>query len=86
MRAFKCCVNLDCDAYKKIHYKKNDQFCVKCGSPLSFVCAGCWKPMESDEERYCIGCTTEKEQKRPRQWIKRRRLVVLLEQWVQRLV
>lgn len=52
MRAFKGCVNLDCDAYKKIHYKKNDQFCVKCGSPLSFVCAGCWKPMESDEERY----------------------------------
>lgn len=64
MRAFKGCVNLDCDAYKKIHYKKNDQFCVKCGSPLSFVCAGCWKPMESDEERYCIGCTTEKEQKK----------------------
>lgn len=64
MKAFKGCTNLDCKAYKKIHYKKEDQFCVKCGQPLSFVCAECWKPMEEDKEKYCISCLAEKEQKK----------------------
>lgn len=64
MKAFKGCTNLDCKAYKKIHYKKEDQFCVKCGQPLNFVCAACWKPMEEDKEKYCISCSAEKEQKK----------------------
>lgn len=64
MKAFKGCTNSNCRAYKKIHYKKEDQFCVKCGQPLSFVCAECWKPMEEDRERYCISCRALKEQNR----------------------
>ena len=63
MKAFKGCTNSDCKAYKKIHYKKEDQFCVKCGQKLSFVCAECWKRMEKDKEKYCISCSAEKEQK-----------------------
>ena len=64
MKAFKGCTNSDCKAYKKIHYKKDDQFCLKCGQQLKFVCAECWKPMEKDNEKYCISCSAEKEQKR----------------------
>lgn len=64
MKAFKGCTNPNCKAYKKIHYKKEDQFCVKCGQKLEFVCAECWKPMEEDKEKYCISCMAEKEQKR----------------------
>ena len=64
MRAFKGCTNLDCKAYKKTYYKKDDHFCVKCGQTLSFVCSECWKPMEDDKEKYCISCSAEKEQKK----------------------
>lgn len=68
MKAFKGCTNPDCKAYKKIHYKKADAFCLKCGNPLSFVCAECWKPMEDGKERYCISCAAEKEQHRAEGW------------------
>jgi len=64
MKAFKGCINTDCKAYKKIHYKKNDEFCLKCGNQLAFVCADCWKPMESGKEKYCTSCAALKEQKR----------------------
>lgn len=63
MKAFKGCTNPDCKAYKKIHFKKDDQFCLKCGEPLSFVCAECWKVMDSNKEKYCISCAAQKEQK-----------------------
>lgn len=64
MKAFKGCINPECKAYKKIHYKYDDEFCLKCGSPLSFVCAECWKPMAEGKDRYCVSCSAEKEQKR----------------------
>ena len=64
MKAFKGCTNVDCKAYKKIHYKNEDQFCLKCGKPLSYVCAECWKIMEDSKDRLCISCQAEKEQKR----------------------
>ena len=41
MKAFKGCTNSDCKAYKKIHYKKEDQFWVKGGQQLSLICAEC---------------------------------------------
>lgn len=62
MKAFRGCTNVECKAYKKVHYKKNDDFCLKCGKPLSFVCADCWKPMEDGNVKYCISCKIEKEQ------------------------
>ena len=64
MKAFKGCINQSCGAYNKIRYKRNDQYCLKCGYTLSFVCAECWKPMESDENRLCTSCAALKEQKR----------------------
>lgn len=68
MKAFKGCTNPDCIAYKKVHYKKTDAFCLKCGNPLSFVCAECWKPMEDGKEKFCISCSAEKEQHRAEIW------------------
>lgn len=68
MKAFKGCINTDCKAYKKIHYKKDDEFCLKCGNQLSFVCAECWKPMENGKKKYCISCAALKEQKRAANW------------------
>ncbi|MCF0134004.1 MAG: hypothetical protein HUJ72_09070 [Blautia sp.] len=68
MKAFKGCINPECKAYKKIHYKKDDQFCLKCGTSLSYVCAECWKPMENGDEKYCISCSAEKEQKKAENW------------------
>ena len=67
MKAFKGCTNTDCIEYKKTHYKKDDQYCPKCGKPLSFVCAECWKPLEDGSEKYCISCKAKKEQKRAEQ-------------------
>lgn len=64
MKAIKGCTNFECKAYKKIHFKKDDQFCTKCGKPLSFVCAECWKAMENDTEHYCMSCNALREQKR----------------------
>lgn len=63
MKAFKGCTNPSCKSYKKIHYKKDDDFCTKCGSALSYVCAACWKPLEDESFKYCISCKAEKEQK-----------------------
>lgn len=68
MKAFKGCTNFECRAYKKVHYKKDDVFCLKCGNQLSFVCAECWKPMEDGKEKYCISCAAEKEQHRAEKW------------------
>ena len=68
MKAFKGCTNFECIAYKKVHYKKDDVFCLKCGSQLSFVCADCWKPIEDGKAKYCISCAAEKEQHRAEKW------------------
>lgn len=41
MKPFKGCVNENCSAYKKIHYRRDDHYCRKCGHPLYSVCADC---------------------------------------------
>ena len=64
MKAFKGCINKDCKAYKKVKYKKEDQFCKACGQPLQFVCADCWKQLDSDDSRLCENCSLEREQKK----------------------
>ncbi|MDD3338136.1 MAG: hypothetical protein PHS82_04690 [Lachnospiraceae bacterium] len=60
MKVFKGCINPSCSAYKKIHYKKNDDYCTKCGAPLQFVCADCWTQLEDDSEKYCILCKNKR--------------------------
>ncbi len=64
MKAFKGCTNENCQAYEKIHYKKDDRFCSKCGCALSYVCADCWKVLETNENRLCISCEAKREQKK----------------------
>ncbi len=64
MKAFKGCINLNCEAYKKVKFKDNDKFCTKCGEPLSYVCANCWKVMADNTERYCTICEALREQKK----------------------
>lgn len=66
MKAFKGCTNINCKAYKKTHYKDDDEYCVKCGEPLNYVCADCWKVLENNKEKYCVGCSALREQNRQR--------------------
>ena len=60
MKAFKGCINSSCSVYKKIRYKKNDNFCTKCGGPLQFVCADCWTQLDDDSEKYCVFCKNKR--------------------------
>ena len=64
MKAFKGCVNPEWSCYKKKHYKKSDQYCLKCGEPLHFVCAECWKVLEDDQSRYCSYCEAARKDRR----------------------
>lgn len=41
MNAFKEGTSPECKAYKKVHYNKNNEYCLKGGRLLSFVCAEC---------------------------------------------
>ena len=38
MKRVKACLNSECSECKKTYYKATDEFCVKCGSKLSYVC------------------------------------------------
>lgn len=56
MKKVKGCLSADCSEYKKNHYKETDQYCVNCGSKLSYVCKNkkCFKQIPDDsKEAYC---------------------------------
>lgn len=56
MAKIKGCTNSRCVAHtKKITYKKSEDFCSKCGQPLSFVCKSCYTPIEESQKR-CVMC------------------------------
>ena len=38
MKRVKGCLNSKCVEYKKTYYKESDEYCVKCGTKLSYVC------------------------------------------------
>ena len=38
MKRVKGCLNNKCVEYKKTYYKESDEYCVKCGTKLSYVC------------------------------------------------
>lgn len=63
MKPFKGCVNEDCSAYKKIHYHRDDCYCLKCGHPLYFVCADCWTVLEDDGQKFCNACQAKRTQR-----------------------
>ena len=63
--AVKGCTNITCGAYhKRIRYKKSDDFCSKCGQPLTYVCKNCFSPVENASDRYCVACSEEMAEKR----------------------
>ena len=47
-KRIKGCTNPTCECkFNKTKYNFNDEFCVKCGSSLVYVCSNCLKPFES---------------------------------------
>lgn len=64
MKAFKGCINESCKAYKKKHYKNDDNYCLICGQKLYFVCADCWKQFDDNKEKYCILCKAARDDKK----------------------
>lgn len=66
MAKIKGCVYSECLAkQKKMHYKKDDSFCTKCGRELSYVCKKCHTVMqEKDKGNLCLRCISDKKDKR----------------------
>lgn len=66
MAKIKGCTKAGCNANtKKVHFKKDDEFCTKCGMKLEFVCKKCHSPIaETTKGNLCVRCKAEKEDKR----------------------
>lgn len=68
MKAFKGCVNENCESRrKKTHYKDSDRYCPKCGQELHYVCADCWTQLDDNKNRYCIICEGNRKDKKDKQ-------------------
>ena len=67
MKRVKGCLNSNCDEYKKTYYKVSDEYCVKCGTKLSYVCKHhkCFKQIPDDiKEIYCPVHIAERKDKK----------------------
>lgn len=67
MKRVKGCLNNNCIEYKKTYYKKSDEYCVKCGAKLSYVCMHhkCFKQIPDNiEETYCPVHLAERKDKK----------------------
>ena len=56
MGRVKGCLNKSCKEYHKKYYKESDEYCVKCGSKLEFICKHpkCFKQIPANpKEKYC---------------------------------
>lgn len=56
MKRVKGCLNSNCKEYRKTYYKESDEYCVKCGTKLSYVCKHpkCFKQIPDNvKEAYC---------------------------------
>lgn len=57
MKAFKGCINRECDAFqKRIHYKGEYRYCPYCAQKIEYVCADCWTVLEQNHKRLCPDC------------------------------
>ncbi len=65
-RKVKGCMTTGCVANKKkIKYKNDDNFCLKCGSPLVEVCKKCYTPLPANHaQAICDRCIAEKADKK----------------------
>jgi predicted amidophosphoribosyltransferase len=63
----KGCINESCEAYKeKIKYKDSETYCSRCGSQLAYVCKKCHRQLSSNNDKNCIRCRAEIEDRRKR--------------------
>jgi len=63
----KGCTNSSCIKFgKKYHYNASDNFCVKCGSELTFVCKNCFRKLadEGPSHIICAICKAEIEDRK----------------------
>lgn len=61
MAKVKGCTNQNCTVFKKkITSKATEEYCSKCGQPLSYVCKKCYKPIDS-KGKYCTVHQAEKD-------------------------
>ena len=65
-RKVKGCMNTSCIANKKrLKYKQDDNYCLKCGISLVEVCKKCYTPLPPDyTEAICDRCIAEKDDKK----------------------
>ncbi len=65
-RKVKGCITAGCVAKeKKIKYKIDDNFCLKCGHELVEVCKKCYKPLPPNStQAICDRCIAEAEDKK----------------------
>lgn len=62
MAKVKGCINDTCAAkHKKLLFKEDDEFCPKCGQPLSYVCKSCHTKLLDGKEKYCVRCIAKRE-------------------------
>lgn len=67
MKRVKGCLNSNCKEYRKTYYKESDEYCVKCGTKLSYVCKQpkCFKQIPDDaKEKYCPIHAVERQDKK----------------------
>jgi hypothetical protein len=64
-KRIKGCPNVNCpDFMDKKKYSPDDHYCKKCGTPLVFVCARCYRPIKDIEGlRICPDCKGKPEKK-----------------------
>lgn len=70
MKKVKGCLNNSCSEYRKTYYKESDEYCVKCGYKLSYVCKykKCFKQIPEDsKEAYCPVHLAEMQDKKGKQ-------------------
>ncbi len=66
MAKVKGCANDNCAAHKKqITYKESEEYCSRCGRPLSYVCKKCYTPLDERGE-YCLIHQAEKDDRADR--------------------
>ena len=79
MKRVKGCLNSNCKEYKKTYYKESDEYCVKCGTKLSYVCKHpkCFKQIPDDvKENYCPVHIAERKDKKEKRVKPLKKLVV----------
>ena len=71
MKRFKGCLNSECSEYRTRYFAESDEYCVKCGSKLSYVCkhSGCFKRIPDEmQEKYCPIHIAERRDTREKIW------------------